>query len=117
MKKSAKSHSKKTEQRRAHMIIAGVIIAAAALVVVELSPFGGNVRFYAKWIECGQKPVAGGGELALGSTLLSYKEPESFQLVRFLQPDYFCTPLEAELAGYSASPTRYEFPNIDAESR
>ena len=110
-------HSKK-EQHKAHAILVVVAtVVVIGLVMFEVSSFGGNVRFYTEWIRCGQKPVAGGGELALGSTLLSYKEPQSFQPVRFMQPEYFCTPLEAELAGYSASPDRYEFPNIDAESR
>ncbi len=106
---------KKDEQRKAHLIVTAVVILVATLIVFELSPFGGNARFYAKWVECGRKPMAGGGELALGQEVISYKEPSAFQPLRFIQPEYFCTPLEAELAGYSANPNRYEFPNINSQ--
>jgi len=92
--------------------IVTVVVVLVLLVIFDLSPFGGNIRFYSSWINCGQKPVAAGGELTLGSNLLHYQESAPFQLVRFPQPEYFCTPLEAEQAGYSASPTQYEFPNL-----
>lgn len=114
---SVSKKAKKEEQRKAHLIVTAAVILAAVLVAFELSPFGGNVRFYAKWAECGSKPIAGGGELALGQEVISYKESPAFQPLRFIQPEYFCTPLEAELAGYSANPNSYEFPNIDSQSK
>lgn len=108
--KNRTSNSNQHAKRRRTVIIMAIIVAL--LVIFDLSPFGGNARFYATWIGCAQKPVAAGGELTLGSNLLHYKEPAVFQPVRFLQPEYFCTPLEAEQAGYSASPTQYEFPHL-----
>lgn len=66
-----------------------------------------NIRFYAKWIECGQKPV---------TVSATYKGPRYYEeasaLPVLLRPTSFCTPLEAERAGYSASPTQYEFPHL-----
>ena len=108
------SKVKKDEQRRAHLIVTAVTIMVAFLVAFELSPFGGNAPFYAKWIECGQKPVATAVSGYLNSGAVHYYEPSSFP---GLHPtiDYFCTPLEAELAGYSANPNTYEFPNINKQ--
>lgn len=91
------------------------MVFVAMLVVFELSPFGGNVRFYAKWIECGQKPIASDVSMGFGAKVKNYTTPSAFQPLRFGQPSYFCTPLEAEIAGYSANPSRYEFPNINAQ--
>lgn len=110
---TAKKKTEKRSTRRKIIIFTAIVLAA--LVVFDLSPFGGNVRFYATWISCGQKPVAAGGELSLGSKLLYYKEPIAFQPIRFLQPEYFCTPLEAEQAGYSANPDSYEYPHLNRE--
>lgn len=112
---SVSKKAKKEEQRKAHLIITAAVILIAVLVAFELSPFGGNVRFYAKWIECGRKPVASDISIGLGAQVSNYVEPAPFQPARFGQPEYFCTPLEAELAGYSANPNTYEFPNINKQ--
>lgn len=109
------SHEKRVEQHKAHLTLIAVVAAIVTIIIFDLSPFGGNVRFYAKWIECGQKPVATDISLGLGASVKHYVEPPSFQLVRFGQPDYFCTPLKAELAGYSANSSVYEFPHINTK--
>lgn len=94
--------------------IAGVVLLllASLYILYDSSPFGGTTRYYAKWVECGSRPVSsdntflagvGGGWVASYLTN-SYTE---------LQPDYFCTPLEAEKAGYSASSDRYYFPAME----
>jgi len=83
----------------------------AALAVFELSPIGGNVRFYSGWIQCGHKPIS--SDLSNDSIKYYYESmswPGSHSAI-----EYFCTPLEAELAGYSANPNRYEFPNINKQ--
>ena len=105
---------KKDEQRKAHLIVTAVVILVAVLVVFELSPFGGNVQFYAKWAECGSKPLAASGSGYVNSGAAHYYEPSSFPGAH-PTIEYFCTPLEAELAGYSANPNRYEFPNINSQ--
>lgn len=89
-----------------------VIVILIGSIIFELSPFGGNTRFYAAWISCGQKPVASDVSIGLGAKVSHYVEPGAFEPFRFGQPEYFCTPIEAEMAGYSASPDRYVFPNI-----
>lgn len=83
-------------------------------VLFDISPFGGNVRFYSKWAACAQKPVASRVGFNMGRPL-SYEEPAAFEPIRYGLPRYFCTPLEAEKAGYSANPNSYEFPNLDKQ--
>ena len=88
-----------------------VVAVLGLLVVFDLSPFGGNVHFYTSWASCGQKPVATAGSGYLNSGAIHYYEPS---WLPGLHPtiEYFCTPIEAEQAGYSASPDQYEFPNL-----
>jgi len=46
-----------------------------------------------------------------GSSVIYHYEPSSLPGVHSSW-NYFCTPVDAEQAGYSASPTQYEFPNL-----
>lgn len=87
------------------------IIALVLVLAYDLLPFGGNLRFYSKWVECGQKPLAANYEWNYRDVPY-YGSPPTFSLVR-LYPEYFCTPLEAERAGYSASSDQYEFPHLE----
>lgn len=105
----------RAEQHKAHLILVVIAVLISTVIILELSPFGGNVRFYAKWIECGQKPVTSDISLGFGAKVKHYVEPANIEPVRFGQPEYFCTPLESELAGYSANPHRYEFPHIESQ--
>lgn len=95
-----------------HKIVVAAIVTIIILISIDISPFGGNLRFYSKWIECGRKPVAENISISFGAKPRSYIEPPSFVPLRFGQPTYFCTPLEAEKAGYSANPNQYEFPHL-----
>ena len=45
---------------------------------------------------------------------LHYYNPQAVSLMRG-SPDYFCTPIEAERAGYSANLDRYEFPHLKTD--
>ena len=113
-----KATQNKTQQnvfkKYKYAIIAVTIIA---LVLFDFSPFGGNIRFYKKWIECGQKPVASDTSLGFGAKVPSYVEVPAFQPMRFGQPKYFCTSLEAEKDGYSTSSEQYEFRYSKEERR
>lgn len=92
-----------------------VVIAAILMVgiLIDVSPFGGNIRFYAKWISCGEKPVAQNTELTVGIRIKSYIANPPIYYAYRSQPEYFCTALEAEQAGYSASSERYYFPELE----
>ena len=72
--------------------------------------WGGQVKFYAKWIECGQRPVWKGS--ALGRHVGYYEQSPVFTLWRDNHRLYFCTPKEAELEGLSNNPDYYDYPNL-----
>ena len=77
MAKTQKS-SKKT------FIIVAVIVLT--LILIDFSPVGGNIRFYAKWIECGGRPV----QTASWKGTAWYEPAPVFSLVR--SKHWFCTP-------------------------
>ena len=110
--------SKNVEQKnivthgRKHTII-GVVVFIILLVLIDLSPFGGNIRFYSKWIDCGQKPLIGIGSGFMNVNAQHYHEAETFQ-IGLRNQNWYCTPIEAERAGYSANKNSYEFPNLKA---
>lgn len=115
-KKSLSNSKIFIHHRRKAIIIASILLI---IVAFDLSPFGGNVRFYSKWIECGRKPVATDISLGFGASVPSYTEPNAVNVFRFGQPSYFCTPLAAEDAGYSANSQSYEYryKNLDNSGR
>ena len=93
-----------------------VTIAIVVFLLVDLSGLGGNIYFYSQWLRCGQKPVAIGASY-LGAPL-HYESLPAFSPMRFYAGTYFCSPRQAELAGYSASSSQYQFPHLtDAERR
>lgn len=77
----------------------------------------GNIIFYVQWLGCGHKPYEGSTDLIVESAIQPpwYKESKTFQLYRNTPP-YFCTPLEAERAGYSASQNYYDFPHLKKDN-
>lgn len=85
-----------------------IVVSVVLLISFDLSPFGGNIRFYSTWINCGQKPFEmRSGYLGVGA--LYYQDAKAFEPIRFGYSRYYCTPLEAEQAGLSASPDHYEY--------
>lgn len=104
----------KKHKKRKRLLIAGAVIILAVLLY-DLSPFGGAVVFYAKWVECGQKPVV----LYAKPGFKWYADARSFKMTIPMLPGYEfgystykCTALEAEQAGYSASATTWTFPHL-----
>lgn len=102
---------KKSKQPRRRKVVV-LVICIVVFVLFDLSPFGGNIRFYAKWIECGKKPVATAGSGYLNAGAIHYYEPNSYPGLH-TSIEYFCTPLEAEQAGYSANDESYYFPHLN----
>lgn len=91
-----------------------VILVAILLLILanDLFLFGGNIEFYSKWMTCGQRPVVAKGSGYLNQHTLHYVETPSLALFRGAGSVYFCTPLQAEQAGFSANPDRYEFHHL-----
>lgn len=91
-------------KRKRNQIAAIAIVAV--IILFDLSPFGGNIRFYLKWLECGARPV----QVASWAGFAWYEESPLFNFPR--TQVWYCTPLEAERAGYSASKHSREFPHL-----
>lgn len=83
----------------------------AVLLAVDIT-FASNIQFYSKWIECGQKPVETKGSGFLNDGASYYYTPSSLPGIHS-SIEYFCTPIEAERAGYSANPNNYDYPNLE----
>ena len=109
-----KKHYQKSKKVNRKALVVAVVILLG--LVYDLVGLGGNVRFYAKWLECDRKPVIADQSIGFGASPPSYKEAPSFSLMR-TSPSQFCTPREAELAGYSASNRTYDYPNLTEQER
>ena len=83
-----------------------VILVLFILWLISDLLIGGNIRFYSKWVECGQKPVVSG--VTYEGLVPHYEEAPTFPSIR-LSPEQFCTPHQAELDGYSANKYQYQF--------
>lgn len=113
MSSKSRLNSKKQNpiQNNKSQIIGFVVFVLCLWLVVDLIGFGGNIRFYSKWIACGQKPLMSG--VTYVGRVPHYHVSPNFKLFRSY-PQYFCAPLEAERKGYSADPENYDFPHLRA---
>lgn len=105
---------KKSRGVKIKKVYALIFILFGGIILLDMTPLGGNIEFYQAWVQCGQKPVSTKGPGPMNSGAAHYYEPPLFGVLR-PSIDYFCTPLEAEEAGYSAVSHQYQFPNIERE--
>ena len=97
-----------------HPLLTVVIALLIFIVLLDLTPLGGNWKLYANWIRCGQKPMATNLKWEVGGgSISSYGEPPLFAIFR--TSEYYCTAHEAEKNGFSASSYRYQFPHLTPE--
>ena len=85
-----------------------------AIILIDLTPLGGNTTFYSKWVQCGSRPVytqMGAGIASPG--VPNYVTAPGLGVMRGFMP-YFCSPYDAEKAGYSANESAYSFPHLPA---
>ena len=94
------------------LIFIAVFIVLFVVLAYDLW-VGGKIQYYSKWISCGQKPVVAAA--LPGGGINYYKNTSPISLLRGSGDTYFCTPLEAEKAGYSANPYTYEFPYLSSQ--
>lgn len=85
-------------------------------LVYDLVGLGGNVRFYTKWIQCGNRPIVADQSLGFGASVPNYANSPVLSLLR-MSPEQFCSPRDAELAGYSASRQSHEYPHLTDTER
>lgn len=71
-------------------------------ILLDLIGFGGNIRYYAKWVTCFEKPVATRPYFFGDGTDSYYYRDKPFSSSYYsLDSPYFCNPTDAELHGYS----------------
>ncbi|PID33522.1 hypothetical protein CR969_00275 [Candidatus Saccharibacteria bacterium] len=92
-----------------------IILVLDFVPVLGQRVFISTAHMYYKWIECGRKPVVtfrpyGGFDYYAEPKSLIHSSPTMSG-----SPDIFCTPLEAERAGYSASDVDLEIPHLEKE--
>lgn len=99
------------------VIIVPTIVGIVGLLIVnDLYGFGGQIKFYSKWAECGQKPVRAQGSGLWNATKSYYSESPDFSMFRPVL-EYYCTPRDAELAGFSSNDQTYDFPHLTAQEK
>ena len=107
------NHKQKTqespEERRAYLgrlAILWVLCVGIIALVYDMVPVvgGGNIAYYTKKIQCGRTPLVGKYN---GSGMRWYEEARRTFKPAMGHELYFCTPLEAEQAGYSADASRF----------
>ncbi len=108
-------HNKPNKGNRTKAIILSVVVGL--FLLYDLSGVGGNIQFYATWAFCGQKPVRVYESGLFNVNTPSYVYPPSFTLEPRLSIQYYCSPIEAERAGYSAISEKYEFPHLKAAGK
>lgn len=110
MTKAKKRQPKLSKKQVKWLIIAG---ALTTIVMVYDFYMADNLRFYANWVKCGQRPV---GLRSPGLFNVGARHYIDQPLISGFRDaiDYECTPLEAERAGYSANPEVYDYPHLRA---
>lgn len=89
-----------------------IVIAIGVLLLFDLSPLGGTMRFYAAWVGCGQPPLQVTGPGYFNEGVSHYETAPKFNLFRGNR-EYFCTAFDAEKHGFSADPKVYKFPVLE----
>lgn len=87
------------EKGIAKHIIAIVLLTLLGVAVLVDTVIGGNIRFYAKWIECGQKPIQLDEGIAYKRSKQYMISPAAVDVNRGNQ-SYVCTEDEARERGY-----------------
>ena len=97
-----------TKKQKTLTIIVGVFLA---LILAYDFTIPRNIYFYAKWVQCGQRPVGSRGSGFFNVGAPHYEKVQLFRVFRG-HISYYCSPLEAERAGYSANPDYYDYPHL-----
>lgn len=115
MRSEDTTDKRKKMNRKRWIILLSAAIGVIVLVVADMvTPvWGGQVKYYAKWAECGQQPYQKSERLLQG--VGSYEPAAMFRAFRSNHTQYFCTAKEAEKTGLSSSQDTYTFPHLTDE--
>lgn len=100
-----KKDTKKESKIRDRLISISFIVIA--LLLLDQTMLGGNTRFYTKWVKCGHQPVQ-----TQAMPGIAWYEKTNPYPATLRNTSLYCTPIEAERAGYSASQNNWDFPNL-----
>ena len=103
--------TKKTHKRKKWPFVVLAIIVG--VVLIDQTFIGGTTLFYRTWLTCGQRPVMAVGTGFMNAGVAHYVDTPDINIFPGGQ-DYYCTPIEAERAGFSASDKKYEYPHLKA---
>lgn len=101
-----KKYVKQASKTRDRII--SVTFLVVAVILIDLTPFGGNIRYYIKWAQCGQRPVQ-----TQSMPGIAWYENTTPYPTLLRDTSWYCTATEAERAGYSASQNSWIFPNLE----
>ena len=104
---------KKRQNKAVKVAVIVVAIVVGLVVLLDLTPFGGTIKYYSTWMRCGHKPVVILGSGYWNSGVSHYVTPPDINIFPG-NPSYFCTAFDAEKHGYSANPKEYDFPVLEA---
>lgn len=93
-------------------ILTVVTIIVTLLLFDLFTPFGGNLRLAREWASCGHRPYI--EYVFPGEAVHFYKPVPDLEFARNATKKYYCTPIEAERDGLSASSTSWDFPHLKA---
>ncbi len=108
-------YTKKRSQRRIFTITVVLsVVAILTFIYTIVISWDSQAKFYAKWIQCGHQPLEG---VHAFKSVSYYEKTSAVNLFRDTRTDYFCTPKQAELKGYSSDSGQYNFPHLSQEER
>lgn len=105
--------TKSIKSRYIKILVIAILILVSIVIVDIKTPFGGNLLFYSKWIQCGERPYRKTG--LPGAGLQAYEKAPIILPWRGMGQDYYCTALEAEKDGLSSDPHVFSFPELEKE--
>lgn len=88
-------------------IVIWTFLLILLLLIVDISPLGGNLAFYLKWQSCGQRPV----QLASKPGHKWYEDSPLLSIPR--TQVWMCSAYDAEKAGYSSSELEWSYPHLN----
>ena len=101
----------KDNKKRKAIIIAYIL---GAIILIDLTPLGGNIPMYVKAMQCGHLPLQ--SDNAFRARAPHYTRTSAIGILRG-SPPYFCTPEEAERAGFSATEGVRTYPHLPEEEQ
>ena len=99
--------------KKGKWILTTIAVLLSLLVIDLFSPIGGHLRFASEWARCGGRPYVRDGFPGGGVRFYSLAPNIALGFGRNNVDKYYCTPIEAERDGLSASSDTWTFPHLE----